>query len=212
VIIGPNHTGLGHPISFSQDIWKTPLGEVETDRAMAALFDGTGIVHDEKAHFREHSIEVIIPFLQRKMKDKSFKIFPIIMGDQSKKAAKAVADVLIPLMKGERTLQKENNGEKLKIAVIASCDFSHYVPEAFAKRHDKDIIDRVMSLDVNEFYDFICEHDSSLCGYGPVMVLMMAAKALNATGKLLDYRTSNDERKVRDAAVVGYAALTFTMQ
>jgi len=179
---------------------------------LAAFFDGTGIVHDEKAHFREHSIEVIVPFLQRKMKEKPFKIFPIIMGDQSEEAAWAVADVLIPLMTGEISLQKESKDEKLKIAVIASCDFSHYVPEDYAKKHDKLIIDRVMALDVEEFYDFICEHDSSLCGYGPVMVLMRVANALNAKGKLLEYRTSNEEKKMRNADVVGYAALTFTTQ
>ena len=185
---------------------------METDKSLASFFDGTGIVHDEKAHFREHSIEVIVPFLQRKMKEKLFKIFPIIMGDQSEDAAWAIADVLIPLMKGEISLQKENDDKNLKIAVIASCDFSHYVPEEFAKRHDKEIIDRVMDLDVDEFCDFIYEHDSSLCGYGPVTVLMMVAKALNAKGKLLEYRTSNEERKIRGADVVGYAALTFTTQ
>jgi len=185
---------------------------VETDRALAPFFDGTGIVHDEKAHFREHSIEVIVPFLQRKMKEKPFKIFPIVMGDQSEEAAWAVADILIPVMTGEISLQKENGGEKLKVAVIASCDFSHYVPEDFAKKHDKDIIDRVTALDTDGFYDFIREHDSSLCGYGPVAVLTMVAKALNAKGKLLEYRTSNDERQVRGAPVVGYAAVTFTMQ
>ena len=179
---------------------------------MAVFFDGTGIVHDEKAHFREHSIEVIVPFLQRKMKEKPFKIFPIIMGDQSEEAARAVADVLIPLMTGEISLQRKSDGEKLKVAVIASCDFSHYVPEDYAKKHDKFIIDRVTALNVEEFYDFIYEHDSSLCGYGPVMVVMMVADAVNAKGKLLEYRTSNEERKIRNADVVGYAAVTFTTQ
>lgn len=212
MIIGPNHTGLGEPISFSRDTWKTPLGEIETDGSLASLFGKTRIVHDEKAHFREHSIEVIVPFLQRKMKDKPFKIFPIIMGDQSKNAAKAIADILIPVMNGEMYIQKETSCEKSKIAVIASCDFSHYVPEDYAKKHDDAIIKRITALDVDGFYDFINKHDSSLCGFGPVTVLMMISKALNAKGKLLEYRTSNDAGKIRDTAVVGYAALTFTTQ
>lgn len=202
MIIGPNHTGLGEPLSFSQETWYTPLGEVETDKTLASLFEKTGVVHDERAHLKEHSIEVIIPFLQRKMKDKLFKIFPIIMGDQSKKAAKAVSDILIKAMAGEKS----------RIAIIASCDFSHYVPEEYAKKHDEALIKRVTALDVDGFYDFIMKHDSSLCGYGPAAVIMMVAEALNAKGKLLEYRTSNDERKIRDADVVGYAALSFTVQ
>lgn len=185
---------------------------METDKDLAKFFDGTWIVHDEEAHVREHSVEVMLPFLQRKMGDKPFKIFPIVMGDQNKAAAEAVAAVLIPIMKEEVYVKRENYDEKLKIAVIASSDFSHYIPEEFAKEHDTAIINRVEALDVDDFYTFIDKFDSSICGYGPVGVLMMIAKALNARPKLLEYRTSNAEREARETAVVGYAAITFTTQ
>ncbi|WNY28155.1 hypothetical protein MmiEs2_03370 [Methanimicrococcus stummii] len=210
IIIGSNHTGLGESLAYSQDTWKTPLGEVETDKLIARYFDGTWIVHDEEAHEREHSIEVIVPFLQRKMKDKPFKIFPIVMGDQNRAAANVIAQILIPLMKENIYIKKENLDEKLKIAIIASSDFSHYIPEEFAKEHDEAIINRILALDVDEFYDFIDKYDSTICGYGPIAVLMMVAKALDTNAKLLEYRTSNDEREAREVAVVGYAALTFT--
>ncbi|WNY23371.1 hypothetical protein MmiHf6_06780 [Methanimicrococcus hongohii] len=209
IIIGSNHTGLGESLAFSQDTWKTPLGEVETDKLIGRNFDGTWIVHDEEAHEREHSIEVIVPFLQRKMEGKSFKIFPIVMGDQNRPAADAIAQILIPMMKEG---VKKENGEYLKLAIIASSDFSHYVPEEFAKEHDESIINRILALDVDEFYDFIDKYDSTICGYGPVAVLMMVAKAVGSTAKLLEYRTSNEERESRETAVVGYAALTFTKQ
>lgn len=210
IIIGSNHTGLGEALAFSQDTWETPLGKVETDKELARWFDGSWIVHDEEAHSREHSIEVIVPFLQRKMKDKPFKIFPIVMGDQNKAAADAIAQVLIPVMKDETYIQKENYEEKLKIAIIASSDFSHYVPEEFAKEHDAAIIKRIEAMDVDEFYDFIDKYDATICGYGPVAVLMMVAKAIGANAKLLEYRTSNEEREAREAEVVGYAAMAFT--
>ncbi|MDV0444942.1 hypothetical protein MmiAt1_04920 [Methanimicrococcus sp. At1] len=212
VIIGSNHTGLGEALAYSQEDWKTPLGVVETDKYLGRIFDGTWIVRDESAHEREHSVEVIVPFLQRKMGDEPFKIFPIVMGDQNKAAAEAIASVLIPVLKEEIYVKKENYEEKLKIAVIASSDFSHYVPEEFAKEHDEAIIKIIESLDVDAFYDFIEKNDSSLCGYGPIAVLMMAAKAMNAEAKLLEYRTSNEEKESRETAVVGYAAITFTKQ
>ncbi|MDR0767936.1 MAG: AmmeMemoRadiSam system protein B [Methanosarcinales archaeon] len=210
IIIGSNHTGLGEALAFSQEIWKTPLGEVETDKQIARIFDGTWIVHDEAAHRREHSIEVNVPFLQLKMEGKPFKIFPIVMGDQNKAAAEAIANILIPVMK--EGVKKEQSDEKLKIAIVASSDFSHYVPEDFAKEHDEAIINRILALDVNEFYDFIDKYDSTLCGYGPIGVLIMVAKALHSKTKLLEYRTSNEERESREAEVVGYAAMTFTKQ
>ncbi len=212
IIIGSNHTGLGESLAFSMDTWKTPMGEVETDKYLGRNFDGTWIVHDEEAHSREHSVEVIVPFLQRKMRDKPFKIFPIVMGDQNKAAAEAIANILIPIMKEEVYVKKDNYEEKLKIAVIASSDFSHYVPEEFAKEHDMSIINRINALDVDEFYDFIEKYDATICGYGPIAVLMMIAKAVGAKPALLEYRTSNEEREAREAEVVGYAAMTFTKQ
>ena len=35
VIIGPNHTGMGTPVSVSFEGWKTPLGEMKYDAAFA---------------------------------------------------------------------------------------------------------------------------------------------------------------------------------
>lgn len=212
IIIGSNHTGLGESLAYSQETWKTPLGEVETDPLIGRNFEGTWLVPDEEAHSREHSVEVIVPFLQRKMKGKPFKIFPIAMGDQNKSAAEAIAQVLIPIMTEGICVKKGNGDEKLKVAVIASSDFSHYVPEEFAKEHDTAIIRRIEALDVDAFYDFIEKYDATICGYGPIAVLMMIAKAVGAHAKLLEYRTSNEEREAREAEVVGYAAMTFTKQ
>ena len=61
IVIGPNHTGRGKPISIMGDgFWETPLGLVPLDTKLAeriviksriAEFDGTAFI-------REHSIEV----------------------------------------------------------------------------------------------------------------------------------------------------------
>jgi AmmeMemoRadiSam system protein B len=49
-----------------------------------------------------------------------------------------------------------------------------------------------------------------MCGYGPVVAAITAAKELGAeTGKLLCYKTSGDAMGDY-SAVVGYASLIFT--
>ena len=37
VIIGPNHTGMGTPISVSREDWKTPLGEMKCDTGVTPI-------------------------------------------------------------------------------------------------------------------------------------------------------------------------------
>ena len=67
VILGPNHTGSGVPLSImTEGTWQTPLGEVEIDSELAEyiLTASHHLQQDEMAHLFEHSIEVQLPFLQ----------------------------------------------------------------------------------------------------------------------------------------------------
>ena len=82
VLIGPNHTGLGAPVSLmARGEWETPLGMVEIDEALAAsiLSKSPRIREDSLAHLREHSLEVQLPFIQYFKKE--FSIVPIQMLD-----------------------------------------------------------------------------------------------------------------------------------
>ena len=67
VLIGPNHTGLGAPVSLMREgEWITPLGSVSVQQELAAaiLQKSSRIKDDVLAHLREHSLEVQLPFLQ----------------------------------------------------------------------------------------------------------------------------------------------------
>lgn len=80
VILGPNHTGMGKPLSImTQGVWKTPLGEVEIDSELGKQILATSslLEEDHVAHRHEHSIEVQIPFLQYFKRD--IKIVPIML-------------------------------------------------------------------------------------------------------------------------------------
>ena len=82
VLIGPNHTGLGAPVSLmSEGSWETPLGvvRINEDLASAILSRSHRIHEDSMAHLREHSLEVQLPFIQYLKSE--FTIVPIQMMD-----------------------------------------------------------------------------------------------------------------------------------
>jgi MEMO1 family protein len=198
IIIGPNHHGVGSPLAFSKDIWKTPLGEVESDADLADALSGSIIIHDEIAHKHEHSIEVQLPFLQ--VRFSGFKILPISMGMQDEETAMEVGESIV------RAAKKLNRD----ITVIASSDFTHYEPQEVARKVDIKLIEAILNMDVSEFYRSVYSQNATACGYGPIAATITAALKLGATsGKLLRYATSGDI--VKDyRQVVGYGALVFT--
>jgi AmmeMemoRadiSam system protein B len=198
VIIGPNHHGIGSPVAVSRDSWKTPLGAVETDGEMADALAGSIIDHDETAHIYEHSIEVQIPFLQRRFS--GFKILPICMGLQDEETAVEVGR--------EISLTAQKLGRRC--IVIASSDFTHYEPQEKARSVDARLLEAVLNMDVPELYKRVRHYDATACGYGPMAATITAASALGAkAGRLLAYATSGDVSGDYHK-VVGYGAVVFS--
>src|SRR5512147_426735 len=67
ILIGPNHTGLGMPVSLmAKGSWETPLGTLMVDEALAASIISRSplIREDTLAHLHEHSLEVQLTFIQ----------------------------------------------------------------------------------------------------------------------------------------------------
>ena len=88
VIVNPNHTGIGHDVAFdSNDAWETPMGLVQVDTEFGRKL---GISISDIEQIREHSAEVMIPFLQYFLDD-NFKIAPITLSKQSYKNEKHLA-------------------------------------------------------------------------------------------------------------------------
>ena len=192
VIIGPNHRGIGSAVALSQETWSTPLGEVEVDKEIVDALSAN-IEVDEIAHQYEHSIEVQLPFLQYRFKD--FKIVPICMGLQDENTAREVSIDLANALRGR------------DVIVLASSDFTHYEPDKVAREKDHLGIEAILGLDTSKFYSRIYERRISVCGYGPIAVILETTKALGAEkGKLLKYATSGDITGDK-SSVVGYAAI-----
>ncbi|MDF1557722.1 MAG: MEMO1 family protein [ANME-2 cluster archaeon] len=196
VILGPNHTGVGSMVAVSQDTWETPLGDVPADKEFAKQLAGGIIDLDENAHRYEHSIEVQLPFLQYRFSH-TFEIVPICMGMQDEQTA---IDI------GNQLAQTIKNSNK-RVVIIASSDFSHYVPDRIARDTDNYLIESILALYVDDLYARLVEKNASACGYGPITAMIVASTKLGATrGTLLDYSTSGDVTG-DTAAVVGYAGI-----
>jgi len=200
VLFGPNHSGMGSGLAVIREgAWQTPLGEVEIDTATAdSIVRESHVVDvDEGAHLREHSIEVQLPWLQY-LYGSSFTFVPICFLMQDLQSSREVGRAVAKALRDKNAL------------VIASTDMTHYEPQKVAEKKDKAVIEAASKLEEGKMYSTVEALQVSMCGYGPVVAAITAAKELGAkNGKLLCYKTSGDV--VGDySAVVGYASIMFT--
>lgn len=192
VILGPNHTGYGYPVSLWLGAgWNTPLGEVEINKELGQRLLGKVIKADETAHIHEHSIEVQLPWLQHLYK--KVKIVPITMLAQDIETARTV---------GKAISQAGDN-----LIIIASSDFTHYEPHSIAMEKDGSVIEAIVALDEEELYERCERLNCTMCGYGPVASAIVAAKEMKAKrASLLKYATSGDTSG-DFSRVVGYGSI-----
>lgn len=199
VIVGPNHWGIGSDVATMKDAkWQTPLGEIEVDSEAAEEISRIAevIEIDSFSHSREHSLEVQVPILQEM--SSNFKIVPIALINQSKKTALQVGSAIADIAK------------KRRIMVVGSSDFTHYEPNEIAHEQDAALIEPILKLDVDGFYDILQEKKVSACGYGAIASTMVACKKMGAErGELLKYATSGDVTG-DTSSVVGYGSIIFT--
>ncbi|HJX23909.1 MAG TPA: MEMO1 family protein [Candidatus Bathyarchaeia archaeon] len=197
VILGPNHTGMGSGLSIMVDgKWRTPLGEIEIDSAIAhRIANMSNIIDiDEKAHLSEHSLEMQIPFLQY-LYGQNIRIVPICMMMQDLDSSRDVGKVLATSLEGKNAI------------IIASTDLSHY--ETYQRAFDKDseAIREILRLDEEGLMRAVTQLNISMCGPGPVASCIIASRSLGANkATLLRYSTSADISGEM-GAVVGYASI-----
>jgi AmmeMemoRadiSam system protein B len=200
VLFGPNHTGYGSALAVvNEGFWRTPLGDVEVDGETAnkIVREARIVDVDDSAHRYEHSIEVQLPFLQY-LFGSAFKIVPICFLMQDLHSSREVGQAVAKVLAGKNAL------------IIASSDMTHYEPQKIAEKKDLMALKAVEDMDEECFYTIVEENRITVCGYGPIIALITAAKALGAReAKLLCYKTSGDVTGDY-SAVVGYAAVQFT--
>jgi AmmeMemoRadiSam system protein B len=207
VILCPNHTGKGRPLAImANTTWQTPLGEVAADADMAArlLRRFPALQEDSAAHRAEHAIEVQLPFLQASRPE--LKIVPIAIGtsdfDVLRGLGETLADVVADQHEGDQKAERQ-----AKVLIIASSDMNHYESDTITRIKDHKAIERVLAMDARGLWEVVLNEDISMCGFGPTVVMLTAAKLLGATSAtLVKYATSGDVSGDYES-VVGYAGI-----
>jgi AmmeMemoRadiSam system protein B/AmmeMemoRadiSam system protein A len=182
----------------------TPLGEVTVNRELGStLIDrNKDISFFSRAHDREHSIEVQLPFLQYYFEDLP-PIVPIVMGRSSVATARDLAAALHPYFNPENLF-------------IISSDFSHYPSYEDATRVDRLTAEAIGTKDPQKFYNTLRKINNepvnnlvtSTCGWSSILTMLYLADSreeMEITPIL--YRNSGDSREGDRERVVGYWAI-----
>jgi MEMO1 family protein len=198
IVLCPNHTGMGMPLAIlSEGAWETPLGNVpvDSDMADALKHQFPDLEEDLAAHRSEHAAEVELPFLQ--LRQPKLQFVPVALGTSRleilEKLGEAVAEVIA--------------ASKDPVLIVASSDMNHYESDAVTRVKDQLAIERILSLDPRGLHEVVTQHNVSMCGFGPAVAMLTAARKLGATSaELVKYATSGDVSGDREM-VVGYAGV-----
>ncbi len=201
IILCPNHTGRGHPLSIMVDgKWRTPLGDVTIDPKLAASLMKTfpALAHDPAAHHSEHAIEVELPFLQILRPD--VQIVPIAVGTGRLILLEQLGNALAAVVRSWPD----------DVLLIASSDMNHYEDDDTTRVKDHKAIKKILELDPQGLYDTVINESISMCGFGPAVAMLTAAKQLGATkAELVQYATSAETSGDKEMCV-GYAGVVVT--
>jgi MEMO1 family protein len=198
IVMCPNHTGMGRALAImSEGAWQTPLGEVHIDAELAGALKRRfpALQEDSAAHRAEHAAEVELPFLL--LRQPKVRFVPIALGTSQfevlEQLGKALADVIA--------------AQNDPVLIVASSDMNHYESDAVTRVKDHRAIERILSLDPRGLFDVVTQQDISMCGFGPAVAMLTAARQLGAkSAELVKYATSGDISGDRDM-VVGYAGV-----
>jgi len=188
ILLGPDHRiGFAGCAISDSDIYETPLGPVRLHKDAAKLRIRNELFHPIPVSDKnEHSLEVVLPFLQTYLKQ--FEIIPIVVGSGN---YNRIAEAIDPLL-DDRTL------------LVASSDLSHYLSYDAATDRDKETINMILNLEKEK----LIKRDNSACGKTPVLTIMSLAGKYGWKPLLIHYSNSGDTAGER-SRVVGYASIAF---
>jgi hypothetical protein len=188
VLAFPHQGGLRGIAIPDVETIATPLGEVPIDRQFAAGF--ARVPEDQVC---DHSFEIQLPFLQRAVP--KARVTPVYVGRIGEEERRAAAQRLAAAWRPG-------------VVFLASSDFTHYgrgfgyVPfpadsaVAFHLRElDFECAEAAGSLDSSLFLETLEESGATVCGSGPISLLLDVLNLLGGDEiyqATLDYQTSGD--------------------
>ncbi|MCS7204293.1 MAG: AmmeMemoRadiSam system protein B [Leptospiraceae bacterium] len=187
ILLGPSHFEYIPGIAYhSSDYFETPLGIIPIDKsAIQKIQDFSFVFENDKAHRREHSIEVQLPFLQY-IFGNEIMIIPLAIGKVDPEDVVKVLQTLYT----DQTL------------IVVSSDLSHYLDYSTAKAIDEKT---ALAIENQNPYDI---HQEQACGRIGIQALLIFAKQKQWSTIRLDLRNSGDTAGDRKR-VVGYGSWCF---
>jgi AmmeMemoRadiSam system protein B/AmmeMemoRadiSam system protein A len=212
VVLGTNHTSPDfRKISlYPGDGFRTPLGTAPVEKNVISLLekaDPADCTLDKSLHESEHSVEVMVPFIQ--VLFPKAKIVPVVVASPDREICARFGQALAKVLKNRRAL------------IVASSDLSHYPAAADANTVDRETLAAIAKMDPAAFLTTVQAHRdknipnlvTSACGEAPIMAAMAAAKSLGAThGVVVSYANSGDLSIGERSRVVGYGAVVLTAE
>ncbi len=217
ILLGPNHTGKGKGLSvwFTEQEsqfdaqqntqgWQSPLGTVpiHTTLAKALIASGAGFEADTLAHAQEHSLEVLLPFLQCAVPD--VRIVAIAVSGQPHTQAQRAGKAL-----GEIIQKFAAEGEE--VGIVISSDMHHFSDHETTKNLDMMALNAFASMNPLTLFQVVKENTISMCGVYPSILALYAYAELgyNSTNSevVLVKHTTSQEKSGDASRVVGYAGL-----
>jgi AmmeMemoRadiSam system protein B/AmmeMemoRadiSam system protein A len=196
VVIGFTHRDRfdGTSVDDRQE-YVTPLGSIPVDQeATAFLLAQPGLSHVEQAHAsQEHSLEVMLPFLQVALS--RFRLVPLLMGNADEQTATTLAHALARLSRRGRYL------------FIFSTDLSHYHAAEEAQERDTVTITAMLFETGQAAHRLFEIGVMEACGRGPIVASLLLAQELGYPDRQL-LAVGNSGATTGDMSrVVGYAAI-----
>lgn len=184
VLLGPSHfVPLAGLAISGADTWETPFGDVRVSSRLRKRAIEVGAFVDDAPHAEDHALEVELPFLQR-VCGRRLEILPVAVGS-------SIPGDVVRLLNA------------LDALPIVSTDLSHYLPDEFARRRDRETIDAVLRVEPHAV------REGDACGVFALRGIVELAKRRGLAVELLDHRTTADATGDR-SRVVGYASFAFS--
>jgi AmmeMemoRadiSam system protein B len=224
VLFGTSHAPMRQPFALCRKAFDTPLGAVQADGeaidALAARASAFDPFADQFNHKREHSLEFQVVFLKHLLKDRPFRIVPVLagLGAQQSSGQNPDDDARIAaFMDGVRELVDSRPG---RVVVVAGADLAHVGPrfgdaEAYGEdrrasleKTDRASLEHAVSLDAGGFWSHVIAdlEDRRVCGLAPIWSLLRALGPGGGKGRVLHYEQTVDGD---DGSIVSHAAVGF---
>ncbi len=161
-VVGPDHRGYGFGLSaYPEGAWRTPLGDIEISTHLLSEVRDSELAFDidSTAHSMEHSIDIQLPMIQYAYSHAP-KFMPIMLTRQSLEQSMRLGRFLATV-KG--------------VVIAASSDLSHEYDYDRLERNDREMIDHLLTGDLESAERFRREADMTSCGFGAIYTLIHTA-------------------------------------